>query len=137
MSISPVGNSDAYARYRQQAVDLIASPSQPRTQAPQTTAPSYVTPPDPSQQSSSNPYAAKFKADLSGLGSPQNGKSHAHGAHGGHSHHKADATNLTDPTTDPNSTTTDTTDATASTDVFSQALNDFAVLLKSATTTGT
>jgi hypothetical protein len=130
MSISPVGNSDAYARYRQQALDLLASPSQPVTQTPQTTTSSYVTPPDATDQSSSNPFATKFKADLSGLGS-QDGKSHAHGAHG-HSHHKTDTTDIADPTTDPDSTTTDSTDPTASTDVFGQAIDDFENLLKSA-----
>ena len=136
MSISPVGNSDAYARYRQQALDLLAPPSQAGTQAPKTTAPSYVTPPDTTDQSSSNSFATKFKTDLSGLGS-QDGKSHAHGAHG-HGHHKTDSTDLTDPTTDPNSTaTTNPTDPTATTDVFGQALNDFAGLLKSATGSAT
>jgi hypothetical protein len=134
MSISPVGNSDAYARYRQQALDLLASPSQTGTQTPQTTAPSYVAPPDSTDQSSANPFATKFKADLTTLGSPQDGKSHAHGAHG-HGHHKTDSTDLTDPTTDPTSTTTDSTDPTASTDVFGQAIDDFANLLKSATGT--
>jgi hypothetical protein len=32
MSISPVGNSDAYERYRQQQLDLLASPTQASTQ---------------------------------------------------------------------------------------------------------
>jgi hypothetical protein len=126
MSISPVGNSDAYARYRQQALDLLTSPGQTTPQVSQTTAPSYATPPATNDQSS-NAFATKFKTDLSGLGSSQDGKSHAHGGHG---HHKADAA---DPT-DPNSTSADATDATASADVFSQAIDDFANMLNSTKT---
>jgi hypothetical protein len=133
MSISPVGNSDAYARYRQQAVDLLASASQSTNQTPQTTAGTYVAPSNATDPSSSNSFGTKFKADLSGLGSPQDGTSHAHGAHGGHGHHKAQSTDLTDPTTDTNSTTTSAT----STDPVEQALDEFANLLNSATGTAT
>ncbi len=128
MSISPVGNSDAYARYRQQALDLLASPSQAGAQTTPTTAPSYVTPTDPTDQSSSNPFATKFKADLSALNSPHGG-THAHGAHG-HHHHQT-GTDATASATDPTSTT-DSTDATSATDPFSQALDQFAEDVKSA-----
>lgn len=121
MSISPVGNSDAYARYRQQALDLLASPSQTGTKTPQTTAPSYVTPADTSDESSSNPFATKFTTDLSMLNSADDKKSHAHGAHG--HHHKAsaasDAANAAGATTN-------------TVDPLGQSLDEFANLLKTA-----
>ncbi len=126
MSISPVGNSDAYARYRQQALDLLASSSQSGTQSAPTTGPSYVTPSDP-DQSSSNPFATKFKADLSALNSSHNDR-HAHGTHA-HHHHAGGA----DPTTaDSTTQSTDQANATSVSDPFSQALDQFADVLKSA-----
>jgi hypothetical protein len=143
MSISPVGNSDAYDRYRQQQLDLLASASQPNTQnvlTPQTTSPSSGDPTASTTSStdpvSSGSYAAKFKADLSALSSPQGGTSGPHGAHGHHHHGGGGAlassdTNLTDPTTDP-----DSTNSTSSTDPFSAALNDFADLVSEPTDLG-
>ncbi len=123
MSISPVGNSDAYARYRQQALDLLASPSQVGTQSAPTTSPSYVTPPDATDQSASNPFTAKFKADLTALNSSQNGNSHAHAHH----HHTGGANKASDATTA-------STDSTTATDPIDQSLDEFANLLKTATT---
>lgn len=120
MSISPVGNSDAYARYRQQALDLLASPSQTGSQTPQTTAPSYTNPADTSDESSSTPFATKFTTDLSMLNSADDKKSHAHGAHG--HHHSASA-----------STDAKAADATSTTaDPLGQSLDEFANLLKTA-----
>ncbi|WP_409562487.1 hypothetical protein RLW55_20185 [Hyphomicrobium sp. B1] len=121
MSISSVGNSDAYARYRQQALDLLASPGQ-QMQAGQTAALSYITPPATTDPSDTNPFATKFKTDLSMLNGSNDGKSHAHGAHGHHG--KADATSQT-------SDSTATTD-TAATDPLQQTLTEFANLLKTA-----
>ncbi len=127
MSISPVGNSDAYARYRQQALDLLATPGQSATQNVPTPAPSYVAPTDPNDQSSTTSFATKFKADLSALNSSQGG-SHAHGAHG-HHHHQS-ATDATASTTDPMDPT-DPTNSSSDTDPFSQALDQFAEVVKS------
>lgn len=121
MSISSVGNSDAYARYRQQALNLVVSPSQAKTQASQTTAPSIGTSPDTTEQSSSNPFATKFSADLSALNSTDR-KSQAHGAHG--QHHKADAAADATSATDSS--------ANASADPIQQSLDEFANLLKTA-----
>lgn len=121
MSISPVGNSDTYARYRQQALDLLTSPGQ-KTQAGQTTALSYITPPAQTDQSDTNPFATKFKTDLSVLNGSNDGKSHAHSAHGHHG--KADATSQTSDST--------TTSDTAAADPLQQTLTEFANLLKTA-----
>lgn len=123
MSISPVGNSDAYARYRQQAVDLLASPSQ-KTQSGKSTALSYVALPDMTDQPEANSFATKFKTDLSMLNGSNGGKVHAHGAHGHHS--KADAS------TQPSDSTTTKDAAAASADPLQQALNEFGNLLKTA-----
>ncbi|MFT3730075.1 MAG: hypothetical protein QM780_01440 [Hyphomicrobium sp.] len=128
MSVSPVGNSDAYARYRQQALDLLASPSQPGTQAQQTTAPSYVAPQSWTEQSSSNSFTTKFKADLTSLNSSQDGNSRPHPAHG---HHHQSASQ-TDPTTNEADASATTTNASTTTDALSQALDEFADLLKTA-----
>ncbi len=130
MSISPVGNSDAYARYRQQALDLLAAPGQSATKPPPTTtSPSYVTPPNSTDQTSSNLLAPKFNADLTSLNPTQHGTSHTHGAHG-HHHHGANAdasTNATDPTSAASASGT-----TTNTDPLSQSLEEFANLLKTA-----
>lgn len=122
MSISPVGNSDAYARYRQQALDLLASPAQSTTTAPQASGPSYVAPPDATDESASNPFATKFKTDLSTLNSAHDSKPHTHGAHAHHA--KADATAA--------SAAESTTDAPSATDAIGQTLDEFANLLKTA-----
>ncbi|MBS0251341.1 MAG: hypothetical protein JSR78_09780 [Proteobacteria bacterium] len=120
MSISSVGNSDAYARYRHQAVDLLAPPGQ-KAQASQSKALSYVAPPDMTDQSDANHFATKFKTDLSMLNGSNDGKTD--GAHGHHS--KADTASQT-------SDSTTTTDAAASTDPLQQTLNEFVNLLKTA-----
>lgn len=120
MSISPVGNSDAYARYRQQTLDLVSSPGKAQTQTRQTTAPSFTTPPASTDQSSSNLFATKFSADLSALNETDR-KSRADGAHGQHHKAAADA-----------ASTNNTTDTTASTDPIQQSLDQFANLLKTA-----
>ena len=132
MSISPVGNSDAYSRYRQQALDLLASSSQTQPQSTPTTAPSYVAPTSGSDQSSSNPYTT-FKADLTALNQPSGGPSHAHGGHGHHHHGQSGATAASTNSTDP----TDPTTGATSTDPIDQALDAFADVLKSATDTTT
>jgi hypothetical protein len=136
MSISPVGNSDAYDRYRQQQLNLLAAAGQADTQTvltPQTTTPDS---PDSgtaaSDPVSSSSYAAQFKADLSALNSPQGGTSGPHGAHGHHHHGGGGGILSTDNTdiTDPDSTT-DTTDGTTSnSDPFTQALDAFADVVK-------
>jgi len=142
MSISPVGNSDAYDRYRQQQLNLLASASQANSQTvltPQTTSSTDSAEPSAtaSDPVSSSSYAAQFKADLSALNAPPRGTSGSHGAHGHHHHGggggilSADNTDLTDP-----DSATDTTDGTTSSnDPFTQALDAFADVVKKATDT--
>lgn len=137
MSISPVGNSDAYDRYRQQQLSLLTSASQANSQTvltPQTTTPapsdSGSTAADPV---SSGSYAAQFKADLSALSSPQEGASGPHGTHGGHHHHQGGSGILSVDSTDlvdPDSTTVATDDTANSSDPFTQALDAFAGVVK-------
>jgi hypothetical protein len=137
MSISPVGNSDPYERYRQQQLDLLASPTQASTQNTPTTSPSYVVPASSTDQTSSNPFAAKFKADLTALNSPRDGASGPQGAHGHHHHHSggpaasSTQTNLIDP-----NNPADSTDSTSSTDPFSLALDQFADVVKATSDSG-
>lgn len=120
MSISSVGNTDAQARYRQQALNLLASPGQKT--AAQSTALSYVALPDMQDQPDSTSFATKFKTDLSMLNDSKDGKAHAHGAHG---HHKVNASSQTGDSTTA-------TDARASTDPLQQTLTEFGNLLKTA-----
>jgi hypothetical protein len=115
MSISSVGSSDPYARYRQQMVDLLGPPTQTGTQAPRTTAPSSAAAPADADDNSSNSFATKFKADLTSL--------NAKNVHGGH-HAQSAASNPSDTATG--------SDATTSTDTVGQWLDQFANLLKSA-----
>ena len=136
MSISPVGNSDAYERYRQQQLDLLASSTQASTQNAPTTSPSYVVPASSADQTSSNPFAAKFKADLTALNSPRDGASGSQGAHGHPHHHSGgEVSNTQTNLIDPNSTA-DTTDTTSTTDPFSLALDQFADVVKATSDSG-
>lgn len=132
MSISPVGNSNAYDRYRQQALDLLATPGQAATTAiPTTTGPSYVTPSDSTDQTSSTPFATKINADLTSLNPTQQGTSHTHGAHGHHHHMGGAGADATTNATDPASAAV-AAETTTSTDPLSQSLDEFANLLKTA-----
>ena len=136
MSIPPVGNSDAYERYRQQQLDLLASSTQASTQNAPTTSPSSVVPASSADQTSSNPFAAKFKADLTALNSPRDGASGSQGAHGHHHHHSGgEVSNTQTNLIDPNSTA-DTTDTTSTTDPFSLALDQFADVVKATSDSG-
>ena len=136
MSISPVGNSDAYERYRQQQLDLLASSTQASTQNAPTTSPSYVVPASSADQTSSNPFAAKFKADLTALNSPRDGASGSQGAHGHHHHHSGGAVSNTQTNLIAPNSTADTTDTTSTTDPFSLALDQFADVVKATSDSG-
>lgn len=133
MSISPIGNSDPYARYRQQ-IDLLAPPTQANTQTTSAESALTIAPATSSDPTSSSTFAAKFKADLTALNS-QGGTSGPRGTHG-HHHHGGGAAPASSNTdiTDPNSTTDPTSD-TSSTDPFSAALGQFAEAVKQATDT--
>jgi hypothetical protein len=87
-------------------------------------------------QTSSNPFAAKFKADLTALNSPRDGASGSQGAHGNHHHHSGGAVSNTQTNLiDPNSTA-DTTDTTSTTDPFSLALDQSADVVKATSDSG-
>lgn len=130
MSISPIGNSDPYARYRQQQIDLLGPPTQASTQTTSADSASTVAPAASSDPTSSSTFAAKFKTDLTALNS-QGGTSGPRGAHG-HHHHGGGAAPASSNTdiTDPNSTSD-----TSSTDPFSAALDQFAEAVKQAADT--
>jgi hypothetical protein len=134
MSISPIGNSDPYARYRQQQIDLLAPPTRASAQTTSADSASTVAPAASSDPTSSSTFTAKFKADLTALIS-QGGTSGPRGAHG-HHHHGGGAAPASSNTdiTDPNSTTDPTSD-TSSTNPFSAALDQFAEAVKQATDT--
>ncbi len=135
MSVSPIANSDPYARYRQQQIDLLAPPSQANAQSQSAASTSSVAPAASSDPTSSGTFAAKFKADLTALNS-QGGTSGPHGAHGHHHHGGGAPSNnstnvdLTDPSTDPTASI-----STSSTDPFSAALDEFADLVSQSTDT--
>jgi hypothetical protein len=107
MSVSPVGNSDAYSRYRQQQLDLLSSAGQSAMPA-QTT--SQASPLDLDDPTASNTDVSKSKA-----------------AHGHHRHHGAPA-DATASTSDA-STSTDATGAATGTDTFSQTMDELAGIL--------
>lgn len=113
MSVSSIGNSDAYARYRQQQLNLLSSSSQ-GTSHPQTT--SRAAPLDATDETASSSYATKFKADLSSLNSSR------HHAHAGV---PADAaTSASEAASTP-----DSTDTTAGSDAFKKTMDELAGIL--------
>jgi hypothetical protein len=116
MSVSAIGNSDAYARYRQQQLNLLASSGQ-GTSLPQTT--SLSTPLDAaSETATTSAFATKFKSDLSSLNGSHH---HAHG-------HGAVPTDATTNATDASSAINPASPAGAS-DAFSQTMNELASVL--------
>ncbi|MET0408591.1 MAG: hypothetical protein ABW006_09510 [Hyphomicrobium sp.] len=126
MSISPVGNSDAYDRYRRQAVDLLSPSGQQKTKV-STAPPPLPAVTDADHLATPSQFATKFKTDLTTLNSSQGGTSPTHAPHGGHHHFHGAA--QTDTTTTDASATDDTTTGP---DALSQSLDDFANLLKKA-----
>ena len=112
MSVSSIGSSDAYARYRQQ-LNLLSSSSQ-GTPVPQTT--SRAVPLDGTGETASSSYATKFKTDLSSLNNSR---------HHGHAHAPTDATaNASDASGSQDSTSTNDGSAT-----FKQTMDELASIL--------